>query len=333
MRQLPKLRTETLELLNQQKNLLAYSAGSDSNALFFILYAYNIDFDIALVNYKTRKQSDEEEAYAKELAKKYNKECFILTCNLEKTNFEHNARRARYEFFERIIEQNAYDNLITAHHLNDKFEWFLMQLGKGAGLVELLGFEAITQNKKYTALRPLIDTSKEQIISFLKTNRIKYFLDCTNEDEKYTRNHIRAAYSNNFIKEYQEGLIKSFEYLSKDSKLLDSEVILHVKDLYVLSLNKEEAINIRGIDKVLKRLGYLLSSAQREEILKTRNCVISDKIAIGFNEDYIFITPFSKAIMPKDFKELCRVYNIPTKVRPYLLEACFNPNEFHTLLT
>lgn len=332
MQRLPELRTETLEFLKSKKNLLAYSAGSDSNALFFILKALHVDFDIALVNYKTREQSDEEEAYAKELARKHNKECFVFTCKLEKHNFEHNARRARYEFFEKIILENSYDNLITAHHLNDKFEWFLMQLGKGAGLVELLGFEAITQNKNYTALRPLIDTSKQQILSFLETNEIKYFLDCSNEDEKYTRNHIRASYSNDFIKEYQEGLIKSFEYLSKDSKLLDSEVVLHVKELYVLSLSKEDTINIRGIDKVLKRLGYLLSSAQREEILKTKNCVISNKIAIGFNDNYIFIAPFRKKAMPKDFKELCRIYTIPTKVRPYLFEAGFNPNDFHTLL-
>jgi tRNA(Ile)-lysidine synthase len=332
LQQLPKLKTETLELLRTSKNLLAYSAGSDSNALFFILKALHVEFDIALVNYKTREQSDEEASYAQELAKKFNKQCFSLTCRLEKHNFEHNARKARYEFFEKIIKQNSYDNLITAHHLNDKFEWFLMQLGKGAGLVELLGFEEITQNENYVTVRPLIYTSKKQINDFLQENKIKYFLDNTNTNEKYMRNHIRASYANDFIKEYKDGLVKSFEYLNADSKLLEAKILLHVKDLFILHGSKEDIIDIRGIDKILKQLGYLLSNAQRQEILQTKNCVIGNQFSIGFNEQYIFIAPFLQVTMPKEFKEECRKYNIPTKIRPYLFKNALKPSAFHTLL-
>ena len=54
-------------------NLLAFSAGVDSTALFFWLVEKNIPFDIAIVNYHTRPTSDEEVAYAKELAEKFNK--------------------------------------------------------------------------------------------------------------------------------------------------------------------------------------------------------------------------------------------------------------------
>ena len=40
--------------IKNQKNLLAFSAGVDSTALFFLLLEQNIPFDIAIVNYNIR---------------------------------------------------------------------------------------------------------------------------------------------------------------------------------------------------------------------------------------------------------------------------------------
>ena len=50
-----------IENLKNKKNLLAFSAGVDSSALFFLLLEHGIKFDIALVNYGTRETSDKEE--------------------------------------------------------------------------------------------------------------------------------------------------------------------------------------------------------------------------------------------------------------------------------
>ena len=44
------------ELIKTKKNLLAFSAGIDSTALFFLLLDNNIHFDIAIVNYNQRAQ-------------------------------------------------------------------------------------------------------------------------------------------------------------------------------------------------------------------------------------------------------------------------------------
>ena len=56
--------------IQNQKNLLAFSAGVDSSALFFLLLEQNIPFDIAIVNYNLRVQSKDEVFYAKNLASK-----------------------------------------------------------------------------------------------------------------------------------------------------------------------------------------------------------------------------------------------------------------------
>jgi len=47
------------------KNLLAFSGGVDSSALFFILLEKKIPFDIAIVNYHKREQSKKEVEYGK----------------------------------------------------------------------------------------------------------------------------------------------------------------------------------------------------------------------------------------------------------------------------
>lgn len=329
LQQLPKLSAKTLTLLRGAKNLLAYSAGSDSSALFHALYALEIDFDIATVNYKTRLQSDDEVAYAMALAKKFDKQCFSLTCKLEKNNFEHYARVKRYEFFKDIIFSNNYQNLLTAHHLNDKFEWFLMQLSKGAGLVELLGFEEIQKMPDYMLIRPLINTSKQEIENFLHVNDIKYFFDGSNEEEKYKRNKIRAQYANSFLQEYKEGVLKSFEYLSEDAKRFSHTKINNIQELYTFQKDEDELINIRTIDKILKNsMGYLLSKAQRDEIQRTKECVIASTIAICYGHKEIFIAPFCEQVMDKKFKEACRKNQIPSKIRPYMYKTKIDPKEF-----
>ena len=318
MLKLPKLSSNVLEELKKGKNLLAFSAGSDSNALFFILNALHVEFDIALVNYQTRDQSDEEEIYAKELAKKFGKKCYTSTCKLESNNFEHNARTARYEFFDQIIKENSYKNLLTAHHLNDKLEWFLMQLSRGAGAVELSGMSEIEENNRYKTIRPLLHISKDEISEFLKTNQIKHFLDSSNSDKKYFRNQIREEFANSFCKQFASGIKKSFTYLEEDKKRLLPEIIEQNKNLYILKRDEDDLINIRGIDRVVKKLGILLSKEMRDEIIRTKDCIISSKIAISFSKEKIYICPAVSMTMDKKFKDKCRVEKIPSKIRPYL---------------
>ncbi len=324
MQQLPQLHKSTVDFLKKNKNLLAFSAGVDSSALFFILKSLGIEFDLAIVDYNTRVQSKDEVRYAKELSNSYKKKLFLHTCKLESANFEHNARQERYGFFTKVIKENGYTNLLTAHHLNDKLEWFLMQLGKGSGLVEMIGMSEIEKREDFNIVRPLLHVSKKSLKNFLLANDIRYFIDESNSDFKYTRNQIREKYSNSFIKDFESGLVKSFEYLDADINLILPKKELRIKNLFVIKRDKEDLKNIRQIDKIVKKLGALLSASARTEITRTKDCVISGKIAIVFEKDFIFISPFIKANMPKYFKESCRLNQIPTKVRPYLHSERFD---------
>ncbi len=303
--------------MEKSSNLLAFSGGVDSSALFFYLLEKNIPFDIAIVNYHTRDTSDEEVEYAKNLAKKHNKKIYIKDCFLDKFS-EKSARECRYKFFEEIIKKENYDTLILAHQLNDRFEWFLMQLSKGAGLKELIAMEEYEKRDFYTIWRPFYNLSREEIEEYLKKNNIKYFIDKSNFDIKYKRNFIRAHFSNEFIKLYKDGVKKSFKYLEEDKKLILNENWEKKEKLYWFK-KENPLIDIKKIDIIAKKLGILLTKSQRDEILKTDfSCVIQGKIAIDSNDNEIFISPYIKIKMDKTFKEEMRIKKIPPKVRGYI---------------
>ena len=307
--------------IKESKNLLAFSAGVDSSALFFLLLKQNIPFDIAIVNYNVRVQSKDEVNYAKELALKYNKQIYIKDIKLESTsNFEKTARDIRYKFFEEIIDENSYEILITAHQLNDKLEWFLMQFTKGAGLVELIGFNEFEQKENYKVYKPLLEITKEELESFLKQENIKYFIDNSNFDEKYKRNYFRHNFSDKLLNEYTNGIKKSFKYLQDDINSLNIEItpIKIFDELEIYKNQNDNNLNIRIIDNSLKKRGFLLSSAQRKEIIKQKEITISHKINITLNEDFIWICPKIEINIDKKFKEFYRINKIPKNIRNYI---------------
>mgnify|MGYP003409099736 FL=1 len=308
-------------VIQNQKNLLAFSAGVDSSALFFLLLEQSIPFDIAIVNYNLRVQSKDEVFYAKNLASKYKKNIFLKETKIENiSNFEKNARDIRYKFFDEIILENSYENLITAHQLNDKLEWFMMQLSKGAGLVELIGFNEFEQKENYKIYKPLLNITKKELENYLKINNHKYFVDQSNFDEKYKRNYFRHTFSNKFLENFSSGVKKSFEYLQIDLDSLNIQniPIKKIKELEIFLNQNDDNLNIRTIDLSLKKRGFLLTSAQRNEILKQKEITISHKINISIQQNHIWIAPICSEFIEKKYKELYRINKIPKNIRTYI---------------
>jgi len=319
------------------KNLLAFSAGIDSSALFFMLIEHNIPFDLAIVNYGIREQSNAEEAYANALGEKYNLKVFTSKAPQWSSHFEANARDFRYDFFHKLIDEFSYDTLLTAHQLNDQLEWFLMRLSKGAGVSELLGLQEISirktqKNIKYKLLRPLLEYTKDELLEYLEEHNYPYYVDESNASTKYERNRFRKEWSDPLIKQYAKGIKKSFKYLQRDRELIENgiETLYSNQALRVVELGREE-LKSRAVDLTLKELGYLLSASQRLEIEKSDSVVIGGKWAVVYQENRLYIAPFLNLPMPKRFKDLCRVSSLPIKIRPYCYEHNIEPKEIMSL--
>jgi tRNA(Ile)-lysidine synthase len=204
-----------------------------------------------------------------------------------------------------------------------------MQLSKGAGLKELISMNEWENRDFYKIWRPFYLTTKDEIENMLKEWQVKYFIDKSNFETKYKRNYFRAKFANEFIKEFKEGVKKSFLYLQEDKELLIKEDWKKIKKLYFFKKTNPQ-IDIKKVDLILKKLGILPTKAQKDEILKTSfNCVIQSKIAIDNNQNLIFISPYVKIPLKKEQKELFRKHKIPPKIRSYIAKE----NLCHTLFT
>lgn len=307
--------------LKNKKNLLAFSGGTDSSALFHMLTNLFIDFDMIMVNYNSRTNSKEEVLYAQALANKFNKKLYLLdtTLSIDKSNFEKRARDIRYDFFDKSMIN--YDNLLLGHNLSDKVEWFFMQFVRGAGIKELYGMNKLSKRKNYTLARPLLDLSKKEILDYLNSNDVKYFYDESNNDTKFTRNYFRHSFTEKLLDGNEKGILKTFSILNKEKELLPKETLIEeIKEYVVYNISFSMASNL--LSKLLKEKGYLLSGEQRKEFDE------SEELTITFNGSYytgtyregkLYFSPYRKdVVMDKTFKELMRKNNIPPKHRTYL---------------
>ncbi len=313
------LNSEALDFLQEKKNLLAFSGGTDSSALFHLLHQHNIAFDIIHVNYNTRSQSHDEQRHALELAQHHQKKCFTKNVSLASSNFEHTARTLRYDFFHEVMVKNCYNNLITAHQLNDRLEWFLMQLCKGSGLNELLGMQSVEQREHYRLIRPILHVDSETIHHYLNSNNITYFIDESNSDQRFKRNRFREQYATALIKESAPSIAKSFEFLTEDlSVLFEPCEILHVNELSYFKLPTNRRSIVITIDKILKQRGYLMGQNEKNRLKSENSLVVGRTFIVAIDKAYCFIAPYVTTVMNKPFKEQCRIFKIEPKLRGYL---------------
>ena len=327
------LSAPVLRKLKSGRNLLAFSHGVDSTALFYLLDEAGVKFDLAIVDYNVRAQSKDEVASARDLAAKFNKQIYVKSVQLGESNFEHEARAVRYEFFGQICREHRYENLILAHQFDDKFEWFLMQLGRGAGLSELLGMQELEAREDYVIARPLLGVRKCELERFLRERNLKYFTDETNLTDQFKRGFVRAKFSEPFLDEYFSGVKKSFEFLAADALNLAPEISNPAPKIYFVKRGWGE---IRGVDQACKRLGLVLSAAQRNECTRClengADCVLGGKVAVGAGVNFILVTPYIKTAMEKKFKEACRRLAIPPINRGFLFSAGADLSKFKELL-
>ncbi len=308
-----------LDLLKKGKVLLAFSGGVDSTALFHLLRAHNILFDIAHVNYHTRPSSDDESQSAQDLASTHNLHCYTHSCRLEGKNFEHRAREERYTFLKYLVEKHDYSYVLTAHQLNDRLEWLMMQFCRGSGLPELLGIRSIDSREGITLIRPLLEHDRESIEEYLAQHHLPHFIDESNTDERYTRNLFRQRFSTPLMREYRDAIKRSFRYLEEDNAaLIESVTVEQKNEFYYFKNPKNHHSLIVAIDNILKSMGHVMSGHEKEFLKQVPSLIVGRTYCVTIEEAYTFIVPYIvEETMDKKFKDMCRNAKIEPKMRGY----------------
>lgn len=176
--------------------LLAVSGGVDSVVLCEMCSQAGYNFSIAHCNFQLRgAESDADELFVSELAKKYGVKYFVEKFDTEKYASDHKisiqvaARKLRYDWFASLLgnKKLQLQYLLTAHHADDNIETILMNFFKGSGINGLKGILP-KQNK---ILRPLLGMTKDEIVAYAKEKNLEYREDSSNSSDKYTRNYFR----------------------------------------------------------------------------------------------------------------------------------------------
>lgn len=178
---------------NEKYLIVGTSSGPDSMCLLhYLMTNTNKKIICAHVNHNIRKQSQLEQNYLKKYCRENNLifELLVIDKYVE-NNFENEARKKRYQFYENLTKKYHCNYIFLAHHGDDQIETILMKITRGSNLEGYAGLKPITKINNYYIVRPLLNYTKQDILNYNQKHHITFFIDRTNKNTTYTRNRFR----------------------------------------------------------------------------------------------------------------------------------------------
>ena len=193
---------------------VAVSGGADSVALLRLLLELRKELGIVLsvvhLNHQLRgEESDDDEQFVKALALDNKLEfrgervAVKTHAQSEHLSLEAAGRELRYSYFHRLLDQNCVDRIATAHTLDDQAETILLRLARGTGTRGLAGIypklnilEASLPSRTAGGafiVRPLLNTSRRDLESYLGEIGQAWREDSSNLDPRFSRNRVRSG--------------------------------------------------------------------------------------------------------------------------------------------
>jgi len=285
-----------------KKYLLAVSGGADSMVLTHIFKDLSLKFEIAHINYKLRGEDSElDMKTVQNFCEKFNIKFHLYQVSAKDKKPENSvqlwARDLRYRFFRKIQDKENIDFLVTAHHLNDQLETFIINLSKASGINGLSGIP-FNENK---ILRPFLDFTKDEIYAFAEKNNIDFREDLSNKKNDYLRNRIRNEITPKLLEtneNFLQNFKKSLDFLNQskdfiDYKIKETEEKLTIFNSEYKILSKEKLAEESEFIQfeILKKYGF----NKPEEIAKIFNSengstFKSDKYQIIIHREQLIIT-------------------------------------------
>ena len=254
---------------NGDKIVLAVSGGPDSICMLDILNdikndaTIDINFEIVVahVNHMIRKEAQEDEKYVKKYCEEKQIEFYSKSIDVQKMannnkiGIEEAGRKARYDFFNEILERTNAQKIAIAHNKNDKVETVLMHILRGSGINGLKGIEA----KRGKYIRPLIECERNEIEDYCSNKNLQPRIDKTNFENEYTRNKVRNLLIPYIQKEFNPNLIQTIDRLSnlvaEEEKYMDKQVEKAYKEMLISESENEIQLRLKTFniqEKVIK---------------------------------------------------------------------------------
>ncbi len=261
-----------------QHLLLAVSGGPDSIALLSLLAtlapSWRLKLTVVHFNYGLRSsESDGDETFVSSFCQARNIPLVVRRPVLAKqrraSSLQQLARWARYEAMKSLAHELHADRIVTGHTANDQAETMLMWMLRGAGLTGLTGMPFIRDK---IIARPLLRTTREEILSYLKQENLSYRQDSSNLTGLYRRNQVRRDLLP-VMEDITPGIVRLLErqadILRTDDAYLEQVVDELYRSLITVDAKGEQRFERQAVDVLpdaLKRrlVRHILKSTDRE---------------------------------------------------------------------
>ncbi|MFU2316136.1 tRNA lysidine(34) synthetase TilS [Rahnella sp. PCH160] len=165
--------------------------------------------------------------------------------NAQDGGIEAAARAARYQAFSAQLEEG--EVLLTAQHLNDQCETFLLALKRGSGPAGLSSMSADSMGLGYRLLRPLLDLSRDQLEEYADQHQLTWVEDDSNGDDRFDRNFLRLDILPSFYARwphFAQSTARSASLCAEQESLLDE---LLNESLIALT-DEQGSLSVEGIE-------------------------------------------------------------------------------------
>ncbi|HAU4329063.1 tRNA lysidine(34) synthetase TilS [Citrobacter freundii] len=188
--------TLNTSLLNANQILVAFSGGLDSTVLLHQLVQWRTQHpEVSLraihIHHGLSPHADEWVTHCESICAQWQVPLVVERVQLQDdgSGIEAQARRARYQAFEQTLLSN--EILMTAQHLDDQCETFLLALKRGSGPA---GLSAMGESSPFAGtrlIRPLLTQTRDELEKWARTHALSWIEDESNQVDAYDRNFLR----------------------------------------------------------------------------------------------------------------------------------------------
>ncbi|CNK89460.1 tRNA(Ile)-lysidine synthetase [Yersinia frederiksenii] len=262
----PVLLNPLLAQLGEHRHVLVgFSGGLDSSVLLHLLVCLRDQFIPELqiraihIHHGLNPLADNWVSHCQQQCEQWKIPLEVVRVSIDsrETGIEAAARTARYQAFRAHLATN--EVLLTAQHLDDQCETFLLALKRGSGPAGLSSMAAKMPFAHGQLLRPLLAFSRAMLENYARAQQLQWIEDDSNQDDRFDRNFLRLRILpllNQRWPHFAQATARSAVLCAEQEQLLDELLADNLQQLQ----NAEGALSIEGL--------LLASTAKRAAILR-----------------------------------------------------------------
>ncbi|SUW65231.1 tRNA(Ile)-lysidine synthase [Buttiauxella agrestis] len=230
-----------IKLLQPHTHLLvAFSGGLDSTVLLHQLvtlrdtHGANFHIRAMHIHHGLSQNADEWAVHCQNVCTQWNVPLEVKRVKLadDGLGIEAHARAARYLALADTI--SPHEVLLTAQHLDDQCETFLLALKRGSGPAGLAAMPERLPFGETELIRPLLGQTRKELEVWAQEHQLTWIEDESNQDDSYDRNFLRLQILPEIQQRwphFPQSVARSAQLCGEQEQLLDELLAEQLNDL------------------------------------------------------------------------------------------------------